>query len=132
MLEDLQTAHPVGNGVVPGMEFDHVITSAEQFAPDRFVRMAATRLAVSSRPDRHRLHPDIYPKIYTAEYDATREIGGFIETLQRVLYPAWWGDRPRETWIELRYWVAGRGTASLGMRQPPGRRDSPCQAAASG
>jgi hypothetical protein len=45
----------VGHGVVPGMEFDCVITSAEQFAPDRFVRMTATNLCVASGRDRHQL-----------------------------------------------------------------------------
>jgi hypothetical protein len=111
----------IGHGVIQGMEQDHVVASAEQFAPDRFIRMAVAGLAVQSGRDRHRLHPDIYPKPHTAEYDVPREIGGLVPTLQRVLYPAWWGDRPRETWVRLRYWVAGRGN------RVPGR-DAACPA----
>jgi hypothetical protein len=104
----------VGTSPLPGIEFDIVITGPEQFASDRSVRMAATGLWVGSRLDRHRVHSEIYPKPHTADYDIKREAGGTIETLQRVLYPSWWKDRPREDWIELRYWVAGRGNRTPG------------------
>lgn len=104
----------VGTSPIPGQVQDYVLSDPEQFASDRFVRMVATGLAVASGPDRHRLHPDIYPKLRTAEYDLPREAGGFLATLQRVLYPAWWGDRPRTIWVELRYWVKGRGNRSEG------------------
>jgi hypothetical protein len=104
----------IGNGVIPGMEFDCVITSPEQHAPDRFLRMAARGLVVASGRDRNRIHPEIYPKPHTAEYDVKHEVGGMIPTLQRVLYPRWWGDRQRPTWCVLRYWVKGRGNRALG------------------
>ena len=104
----------VGTSPIPGQVWDYVLSDPEQFAPDRFLGMVATDLAVASGPDRHRLHPDIYAKPRTAEYDMPREAGGFRTTLQRVLYPEWWGDRPRSTWIELRYWVKGRGNRSDG------------------
>jgi hypothetical protein len=104
----------VGTSPLPGVEHECVITGPEQFAPDRFVRMAATVLVVASGLDRHRVHSEIYPKPHTADYDIKREAGGTIETLQRVLYPSWWKDRPREDWIELRYWVDGRGNRKPG------------------
>jgi hypothetical protein len=104
----------VGTSPIPGQVWDYVLSDAEQFAPDRFVRMVASDLAVASGPDRHRLHSDIYTKPRTAEYDMPREAGGFLATQQRVLYPAWWGDRPRTTWVVLRYWVKGRGNRGDG------------------
>jgi hypothetical protein len=104
----------VGTAPIPEQVFDFVVSGPEQLAPDRFVRMAATNLAVASGPDRHRLYPDIYAKLRTAEYDMPREADGFLPTFQRVLYPAWWGERPRSTWVELRYWVKGRGNRGDG------------------
>ncbi|MBV9784883.1 MAG: hypothetical protein JO264_13820 [Acidisphaera sp.] len=104
----------VGTSPIPGQVWDHVLSDPEQFAPDRFVRMTAENLAVASGPDRHRLCPTIYSKLRTAEYDMPREAGGFLPTLKRVLYPAWWDDRPRTTWVELRYWVKGRGNRDEG------------------
>lgn len=104
----------IGHGVISGMEFDCVITSAEQFAPDRFVRMAATSLVVESGRHRHRVHHEIYPKPFTADYDIKREVGGLDATLRRVLFPSWWGNRPRPTWLYLRYWVNGTGNRTAG------------------
>ena len=104
----------VGTSPIPGMVQDYVLSGPEQFAPDRFVRMVATDLAVATGPDRHRLHPEIYPKERTAEYDIPHEAGGFDTTLRRVLYPEWWRDRPRTPWVELRYWVKGRGNRTAG------------------
>lgn len=104
----------VGTSPVPGQVWDYVLSGPEQFAPDRFIRMVASDLAVASGPDRHRLHGGIYAKPRTAEYDIPREAGGFLAALGRVLYPAWWGDRPRSTWVELRYWVKGSGNRSDG------------------
>jgi hypothetical protein len=104
----------VGTSPIPGQVFDYVVSGPERFAPDRFVRMMATDLAVASGPDRHRLHPDVYAKLRTAEYDMPREAGGFVATVQRVFYPVWWGERPRSTWVHLRYWVKGRGNRGDG------------------
>jgi len=104
----------VGTTPVPGLALDAIVTSASELAPDRFLTMAADGLVVASGLDRHRVHPTIYPKRHTADYDTPREVGGMIETLQRVLYPAWWGNRPRETWLVLRYWVGGRGNRQAG------------------
>jgi hypothetical protein len=113
----------VGRGVVPGMMFDYVITSPEEFAPDRFVRMVAAELVVASPRHRHRVHPEIYPKPHSAEYDVKHETGGMIAALQRVLYPKWWGDRPRPPWAVLRYWLKGRGNRTSGFEAacPEGR-----------
>jgi hypothetical protein len=104
----------VGTSPIPGQVIDCVVSGPGQLAPDRFVRMAATDLAVASGPDRHRLYPDVYPKLRTAEYDMPREAGGFVPTLRRVLYPVWWGERPRAPWVVMRYWVKGRGNRGDG------------------
>ena len=104
----------VGTSPIPGKVMDYVLSGPQQLAPDRFVRMVASDLAVASGPDRHRLHPEIYPKPRTAEYDMPREAGGYLVTLQRVLFPEWWGERPRSAWITMRYWVKGRGNRSDG------------------
>ena len=77
----------VGTSPIPGKVVDFVLSGPQQFAPDRFVRMVAADLAVASGPDRHRLHPEIYAKPRTAEYDMPREAGGYLGTLQRMLYP---------------------------------------------
>lgn len=107
--DDPVTTFNVGRPVVPHLQVDYLIRHAGQHAPPRFVRAVAAGLVVDSGPDRHRLHPTIYTRTHTAEYDRPFEVGGFAETLGRVLCPAWQPSGPRERWVIGRYWVDGRG-----------------------
>jgi hypothetical protein len=93
---------------------DVLITHASEYAPDRFVMMAATGLMVEHSHARHRLHPKIYEKPWTGQNDKRLEEGGFIATALRVLCPPW-RNGPREALVIGRYWVTGHAHRDQGV-----------------
>jgi hypothetical protein len=92
---------------------DYLITSPAQYAPDRFVRMAAEGLLVPSSVGRRRLHPAIYPKEWTGQNDKRNEAGGFLATALRVISPEWRAG-PREAWAIGHYWRTGHAHREAG------------------
>lgn len=103
----------VGMHVPRGVLVDFLITSAEQYAPERFVMMAAEGLAVEHSVGRHRLHKAIYTQPWTGQNDKRLEAGGFVATALRVLCPPW-RTGPRETWVTGRYWRAEHARREAG------------------
>lgn len=103
----------LGMHVPHGALVDVLITSAEQYAPDRFVRMIAAGLAVEHSVGRNRLHPAIYGQPWTGQNDQRLEADGFIATALRVLCPPW-RIGPREAWVIGRYWRPGHARRDAG------------------
>jgi hypothetical protein len=100
----------VGTTPIPTMRFDAVIRGPGDLAAERTLRMIAGGVAFQSAHTRHRLLPDIYPKLWTADYDIARERGqsatapaAFLAMLRRVLTPSWDSGR-REAWAVVRWW----------------------------
>ncbi|HET7884267.1 MAG TPA: toprim domain-containing protein, partial [Acetobacteraceae bacterium] len=103
----------VGMHVPHGAVVDFLITSPDQYAPDRFVMMLAEGLAVEHSRGRHRIHPAIYRKDYTGGNDKRLEAGGFVATALRVLCPPW-RRGPRQDWVIGRYWRPGHARRKQG------------------
>jgi hypothetical protein len=103
------TVFHVGRVAVPHMEINVLIRGPGQHAPERFVRAMARGFMVDSAPDRKRMHPSIYKEVWTGQDDRKSEVGGFIATARRVLFPAWQRQGPNLPMCAGRYWVAGRG-----------------------
>ena len=104
----------VGMHVPQGAVVDCLITSAEQYAPDRFVMMAAEGLVVEHSTSRHNIHPSIYPQRWTGQNDKRLEAGGFKATALRVLCPPW-RTGPSEGWVIGRYWRQGHARRAEGQ-----------------
>ena len=102
-----------GSHAPQGVLVDVLITSTEQYAPDRMVMMLAEGLAVEHSHARNRLFKKIYAKPWTGQNDKRLEVGGFVTTALRVLCPSW-RSAPREAWVIGRYWREGHARREAG------------------